>query len=137
MIFIQDTENISLKQTKKILNKLNLNTEIKEYISISKIKISEKQKEYVNDINFKFVYSNKDADSLLKFCLKIKQENNDTFIIVSSDSDFVEIVKELLKNDKKVIWVVNHKQSKRILMKSSLIEKNLKILLFDFKKEKS
>lgn len=139
MIYIQDVENIPLRRTKEILEKLrklDLVENVKQFIAISKMEIYEQHKELVEDLNFQYILSNKDADLLLKFVLKIKQENNENFIIVSSDSDFVQIVKELIGNDKKVIWVANTEQSKRILMKSSLTEKNLKFVLFDFKKNK-
>lgn len=125
-ILVWDIENTSLRYIKQVKEILKYIPE-KIYI-VTKQKLSNHKQKYIKNLqltNIKIVESNIEADFLIKFILKISSERNTDFTIVSSDSDFVPVIKMLVSKDKKVNLFLLEKSSRAILMKTDVTNKNI------------
>lgn len=125
-ILVWDIENTSLRYIKQVKEILKYIPE-KIYI-VTKQKLSNHKQKYIKNLhltNIKIVESNIEADFLIKFILKISSERNTDFTIVSSDSDFVPVIKMLVSKDKKVNLFLLEKSSRAILMKTDITNKNI------------
>ena len=110
---IWDLENISIKYIDIILNKLRVYEKCNK-LAISKANIKDSSKKKLNDNNIRFIQCNQIADKFILDTLKITSETTSEYIIITSDSDFCEISKELSFTGKKITWFLNEKQKKRI-----------------------
>lgn len=128
---IWDIENISLKHFKYFEKFIEFTPE-QVYI-IAKRELGIKEKKFFDNKQFSYYKSESIADEMIIKVLKVKKLNNLNFIIISSDSDFSLIIKELIDDDKNVHLIANHKTSKRLLMTLPLNNKYLKISSYDAK----
>jgi len=77
---------------------------------------------------FEVLVSHKtDSDTKIKNVYKILKDY-DEFVFVTSDSDFTDIGKKILSQGKKLTWVMQDANKKRIAMKMNITDKNLKLI---------
>ena len=124
-LLIWDIENISIKrlnQIKKIFSIFNY-----EKIVVSKEIIQEKNKILLEEENFVIIQSEDIADLKIIEIIKNNIKEIKELIIISSDSDFVSIIKKCLLNKIKVNWLVESNNKKRILMNIIIDNPNINI----------
>ncbi|MEA3384364.1 MAG: NYN domain-containing protein [Campylobacterota bacterium] len=98
---------------------------------VSKQTLGQKAKNFLDKKGFSYIQATTIADDKIIKFLKIKNFNNNDFIVLSSDSDFAPIVKQLLDAHKKVQVITNNANNKRLLMNLPLTHKNIEINAFD------
>lgn len=132
---IWDLENISIKYIDIILNRLSIYEKCNK-LAISKANIKDSSKKKLNDNNIRFIQCNQIADKFILDTLKITSETTSEYIIITSDSDFCEISKELSFKGKKITWFLSEKQKKRIIMKNDITDSNIKYIVLENKFKK-
>ena len=123
-ILIWDLENMPFRDFGRIISKLDYTPE-KAHI-VSSQKLGKQLRSKIKKRFFQLHDGLGDSDRKIKQIMNILSLNEE-FIIISSDADFINISKELLKQDKKVTFIVHDSKKKRIMMKSKLTDKNLRI----------
>jgi len=126
-VLIWNIENINYKRIDEIYEKLSFIPK-KQFI-ITHYKLSSKILKALEPKGFKFLYAPKDADTSIIKVLKLIMETNKFLVIISSDSDFVNITQELTNKHKKVHLILDSHNSKRSLFKNNISEQLLKISL--------
>lgn len=119
-------ENIPYSHLPKIKKALKFAPERSFIITTNPIKHSKLISMQKN--GFEVLVAHKsDSDTKIKSVYRILNEY-DEFIFVSSDSDFVDIAKKILSERKKLTWIMQDANKKRIAMKMNLCDKNLKLI---------
>lgn len=125
-VLLWDLENIpysNFAQVKKALKFAPERSFIITKQNIKNSKFASMQRE-----GFEVLVAHKnDSDTKIKQVYNILKEYEE-FVFISSDSDFVDITKKILSQRKKLTWIMQDANKKRILMKINLSDKNLKLL---------
>lgn len=125
-VLLWDLENIAYSSFAKIKKALKFAPERSFIITTNPIKHSKLISMQKN--GFEVLVAHKsDSDAKIKSVYRILKEYEE-FIFVSSDSDFTDIAKKILSNGKKLTWIMQDANKKRIVMKMNITDKNLKII---------
>ncbi len=125
-VLLWDLENIPYSHLPQVKQSLKFAPERSFIITTNPIKHSKLISMQKN--GFEVLVAHKsDSDAKIKSVYRILKEY-DEFIFISSDSDFVDIGKKILSERKKLIWIMQDANKKRIAMKMNLCDKNLKLI---------
>lgn len=125
-VLLWDLENIPYSHLPKVKQSLKFAPERSFIISTQTINLSKLKS--MNREGFEVLRAHKsDSDSKIKSVYRILKEY-DEFIFISSDSDFVDIGKKILSERKKLTWIMQDANKKRIAMKMNQCDKNLKLI---------
>lgn len=125
-VLLWDLENISyhyFEKVKKLLRFAPERSFIVTTHAIQASKLISMQRE-----GFEILTAHKtDSDTKIKSVYNILKDYNE-FVFISSDSDFIDIAKKVLSQDKKLTWIMQDVNKKRIIMKMDISDKNLKLI---------
>ncbi len=125
-VLLWDLENIPYSYFSKLKLSLKFAPERSFIITTNPIKHSKLISMQRN--GFEVLVSHKtDSDTKIKNVYKILKDY-DEFVFVTSDSDFTDIGKKILSQGKKLTWVMQDANKKRIAMKMNITDKNLKLI---------
>ncbi|MCK9454744.1 hypothetical protein [Sulfurimonas sp.] len=125
-VLLWDLENIPYSHLPQVKQSLKFAPERSFIITTNPIKHSKLISMQKN--GFEVLVAHKsDSDAKIKSVYRILKEY-DEFIFISSDSDFVDIGKKILFERKKLTWIMQDANKKRIAMKMNLCDKNLKLI---------
>lgn len=125
-VLLWDLENIPYSNFDKIKNSLKFAPERSFIITTNPIKHSKLISMHKN--GFEVLVAHKsDSDTKIKKVYKILKEYNE-FVFITSDGDFADIGKKILFQGKKLTWIMQDANKKRIVMKMNITDKNLKIM---------
>jgi len=128
-LVLWDIENISYKNVAKIVSKLG---EVNSFYCVSveplSAKVTGKLFFYTLRYNMRIKVGHLNSDDEIVRLIESQYKNYKIITIISSDTDFVPIVKKLLKEDKKVQIIGIESQKKGIFMKNNIGDANLKII---------
>jgi hypothetical protein len=125
-VLLWDLENIPYSHLPKVKQSLKFAPERSFIISTQTINPSKLKS--MHREGFEVLRAHKsDSDTKIKSVYRILKEY-DEFIFISSDSDFVDIGKKILSECKKLTWIMQDANKKRIAMKMNLCDKNLKLI---------
>ena len=126
-LLLWDLENISIKNYQEVIDRLGYSPD-KTFIT-TKRALGNKEKRFIekHKLHYEETIKYENADrTLIEYALEMG-ECYGRFIFLSSDSDFANAIKILLKLDKKVELFTQHASNYRILMYLALDNPNLKI----------
>ena len=125
-VLLWDLENISYRYFEKVKKLLRFAPERSFIVTTQAIEASKlisMQKD-----GFEILRAHKtDSDTKIKNVYNILKDY-DAFVFISSDSDFIDIGKKVLSQGKKLIWVIQDANKKRIMMKMEISHKKLKLI---------
>lgn len=125
-VLLWDLENIPYSYFDKIKDSLKFAPERSFIITTNPIKHSKLISMHKN--GFEVLVAHKsDSDTKIKSVYRVLKEYEE-FIFVSSDGDFADIGKKILSQGKKLTWIMQDANKKRIIMKMNITDKNLKIM---------
>lgn len=125
-VLLWDLENIAYSSFSQIKKALKFAPERSFIITTNPIKNSKLISMHKN--GFEVLMAHKtDSDTKIKKVYEILKDY-DAFVFITSDSDFVDIGKKILAQGKKLIWIMQDANKKRIAMKINLSDKNLRII---------
>ena len=128
-LVLWDIENISYKNIAKIVSKLG---EVNSFYCVSVEPLGEKVTKklfvYTLAYNMRVKVGHLDSDDEIVHIIENEYKKYKTITIVSNDTDFVPIIKRLLKDEKKVQIIGIDSQKKGILMQNNIGDSNLKII---------
>lgn len=120
-----DVENIGIKKFRAIKAKARFTPN--KVFAVTNQKYTKSKVEMLQKEGIHFISGDGDSDkkiiSIMRRCaLKAR------VMIVTSDADFTDAVKKLLRKGIQVDWMLNSERSKRICMNMNLTDKNLKLI---------
>ncbi|MDQ1268528.1 MAG: hypothetical protein QG560_1171 [Campylobacterota bacterium] len=125
-VLLWDLENITYNYFTKVKQLLRFAPERSFIITTQEIKASKLKSMQID--GFEVLTAHKtDSDAKIKNIYKILK-GYDEFVLISSDSDFVDIGKKILTDGKKLTWIMSDVNKKRIIMKMDISHKNLKFI---------
>lgn len=125
-VLLWDLENIPYSYFPKVKLSLKFAPERSFIITTNPIKNSKLVSMQKN--GFEVLVAHKtDSDTKIKKVYKILKDY-DEFVFVTSDSDFTDIGKKILSQGKKLTWIMQDANKKRITMKINITDKNLKLI---------
>jgi phage pi2 protein 07 len=125
-LLLWDLENVPFAYFEAIKKKLAFAPE-KAFI-ITKQNLSEKTVRFMEQNGFEIFTKHKtDSDTKIKNIYKILNLYEE-FVIVSSDSDFIPMGKQILAQRKKLTWIMRDIHKKRVLMKINLTSPTLRLV---------
>ena len=128
-LIIWDVENIPYSHFEYIEKFINFIPE--SVFIVSQQNLSKKEQDFFESKGFSCIVSNEIADLKIIDMIKSNQERFNNLVLVSSDSDFTPIIKEMVNLRKNVFSVSNHYINKRLRMKLPLGKSNLKVYSYD------